>query len=145
MPALRRSRRAYKIAANPAKRVRYGLWKCRDCRKQLTWKVGTVFEHARVPLHKALQATYLLCSSKKGISSNQLSRPPWIVSLRVVYQRRGHRDLRRGRTGGGIVAHPASLTQRMMCWATATSVPSCLTTLMSARDCRFTGSISLIV
>jgi transposase-like protein len=65
---------AYKIAANPEKRVRYGLWKCRDCRKQFTVKVGTVFEHARLPLHKALQATYLLCSSKKGISANQLSR-----------------------------------------------------------------------
>ena len=36
---------AYKIAANPEKRVRYGLWKCRDCRKQFTCKVGTVFEH----------------------------------------------------------------------------------------------------
>jgi transposase-like protein len=81
---------AYKIAANPAKRVRYGLWKCRDCRKQFTVKVGTVFEHARVPLHKALQAAYLLSSSKKGISSNQLSRAleislkaAWFLSHRV--------------------------------------------------------------
>jgi transposase-like protein len=65
---------AYRIKANPAKRVRRGLWKCRDCRKQFTVKVGTVFEHARLPLHKALQATYLLCASKKGISANQLSR-----------------------------------------------------------------------
>ncbi len=65
---------AYKIAANPAKRVRLGLWKCKDCRKQFTVKVGTVFEHARLPLHKALQAAYLLSSSKKGISANQLSR-----------------------------------------------------------------------
>ncbi len=65
---------AYKIAANPEKRVRYGLWKCRDCRKQFTCKVGTVFEHARVPLFKALQAAYLLCSSKKGISAHQISR-----------------------------------------------------------------------
>ena len=81
---------AYKIAANPAKRVRYGLWKCRDCRKQFTCKVSTVFEHARIPLHKALQAVYLLCSSKKGISSNQLSRgleislkAAWFLSHRV--------------------------------------------------------------
>ncbi|HTY65489.1 MAG TPA: IS1595 family transposase [Alphaproteobacteria bacterium] len=65
---------AYKIAANPAKRVRYGLHKCRDCRKQFTVKVGTVFEHARVPLYKALQAAYLLCSSKKGMSAHQISR-----------------------------------------------------------------------
>jgi transposase-like protein len=89
---------AYKIAANPAKRVRYGLWKCRDCRKQFTVKVGTVFEHARVPLHKALQAAYLLCSSKKGISSNQLSRTleislkaAWFLSHRVrEAMREGH-------------------------------------------------------
>ena len=81
---------AYKITANPAKRVRCGLWKCRECRKQFTCKVGTVFEHARVPLHKALQAAYLLCSSKKGISSNQLSRAleislkaAWFLSHRV--------------------------------------------------------------
>jgi len=65
---------AYKIAANPEKRVRYGLYKCKDCRKQFTVKVGTVFEHARVPLYKALQAAYLLCSSKKGISAHQISR-----------------------------------------------------------------------
>lgn len=65
---------AYKIKANPAKRVRLGLWKCKDCRKQFTVKVGTVFEHARMPLYKALQAAYLLCSSKKGISAHQISR-----------------------------------------------------------------------
>ena len=34
-----------KIKANPAKRVRMGLHKCRDCGKQFTVKVGTVFEH----------------------------------------------------------------------------------------------------
>ena len=51
---------AYKIAANPEKRVRFGLWKCRDCRKQFTCKVGTVFEHARLPLHKMLQAAFLM-------------------------------------------------------------------------------------
>jgi transposase-like protein len=63
-----------KIKANAAKRVRVGLHKCGDCRKQFTVKVGTVFEHARIPLHKMLQAVHLICSSKKGISSHQLHR-----------------------------------------------------------------------
>jgi hypothetical protein len=63
-----------KIKANPAKRVRHGLHKCRDCGKQFTVKVGTVFEHARIPLNKMLQAVHLLCSSKKGISAHQLHR-----------------------------------------------------------------------
>jgi transposase-like protein len=53
---------------------RMGVWKCYDCRKQFTVKVGTVFEQSHVPLHKWFQATHLLCASKKGMSSNQLHR-----------------------------------------------------------------------
>ena len=66
--------RITKVKANPAKRIRLGLWRCGDCKKQFTVKVGTVFEHARIPLNKALQAVYLMTSSKKGISSHQLHR-----------------------------------------------------------------------
>lgn len=55
---------------------RLGVWKCneKECRKQFTVKVGTVFEHGRIPLSKMLQAVYLICSSKKGISAHQLAR-----------------------------------------------------------------------
>jgi transposase-like protein len=58
------------------RKTRVGLRKCAEkaCRKQFTVKVGTVFESAHLPLHKMLQAVYLLCSSKKGISSHQLHR-----------------------------------------------------------------------
>ncbi|MEA2861363.1 MAG: hypothetical protein QOC72_3402 [Methylobacteriaceae bacterium] len=56
------------------RKTRVGLRKCSDCRKQFTVKVGTVFESAHIPLNKMLQAVYLLCSSKKGISSHQLHR-----------------------------------------------------------------------
>jgi hypothetical protein len=59
---------------NPEGIVRHGLWKCysKECRKQFTVLVGTVFEAAHIPLHKMLQAAYLLTSSKKGISAHQL-------------------------------------------------------------------------
>ena len=66
--------RITKVKANPAKRIRLGLWRCGDCKRQFTVKVGTVFEHARLPLNKALQAVYLMTSSKKGISAHQLHR-----------------------------------------------------------------------
>lgn len=58
------------------RQARIGLWKCKEkaCRKQFTVKVGTVFEHGRIPLHKMLQAVYLLCCSKKGCSAHQLHR-----------------------------------------------------------------------
>ncbi len=72
------------------RKSRIGLRKCSDCRKQFTVKVGTVFESAHIPLHKMLQAVYLLCSSKKGISSHQLHsilgiqyKSAWFLSHRI--------------------------------------------------------------
>lgn len=59
---------------HPKGKVRHGLKKCGECRKQFTVKVGTVFEHARLPLTKMLQAVHLIVSSKKGISAHQLHR-----------------------------------------------------------------------
>lgn len=59
---------------SPEGAIRYGLKKCGECRQQFTAKVGTVFEHARMPLHKMLQAVHLMISSKKGISAHQLHR-----------------------------------------------------------------------
>jgi len=73
--------RVTKVKANPAKRIRVGLWRCGDCKGQFTVKVGTVFEHMRLPLHKALQAVYLITSSKKGISAHQLHR-----TLEITYK-----------------------------------------------------------
>jgi transposase-like protein len=53
---------------------RDGLLKCKDCREQFTVTVGTVFEKSKIALNVWLQAVYLLCSSKKGMSSHQLHR-----------------------------------------------------------------------
>lgn len=75
------TKKVYAIKANPEKRVRVGLKKCSACRKQFTVKVGTVFEHGRVPLYKFLQAVYLMCASKKGCSAKQLER-----TLEVTYK-----------------------------------------------------------
>ena len=64
-------------------RVRLGLWKCYapECRKQFTVRVGTVFESAHIPLHKMLQAVYLMSASKKGFSAHQLHR-----TLEITYK-----------------------------------------------------------
>src|SRR5579864_3107152 len=56
------------------KTTRAGLWNCRPCRKPFTVRMGTVFESSHVPLRIWLQAIYLVCSSKKGISTRQLQR-----------------------------------------------------------------------
>ena len=64
-------------------RVRNGLWKCyaKECRKQFTARVGTVFESSHIPLPKMLQAVYLMTASKKGISAHQLHR-----TLEITYK-----------------------------------------------------------
>lgn len=56
------------------KTTRPGLRKCSACRRPFTVKIGTIFEDSHIPLHKWLQAAYLMASSKKGISAHQLHR-----------------------------------------------------------------------
>jgi transposase-like protein len=78
--------------------TRIGVYKCKEkaCRKPFTVKVGTVFEASNVKLHIWLQAMHLLCSSKKGISTNQLHRTlgvtlktAWFMGHRVREAMRG--------------------------------------------------------
>ena len=94
---------------NPEGVVRHGLKKCGECRKQFTVKVGTVFEHARMPLTKMLQAVHLMVSSKKGISAHQLSRvlevqykSAWFLAHRIREAMRSG-DLAPFGSGGGAV------------------------------------------
>ena len=61
--------------------VRRGVWKCKECRKQFSVTVGTVFERSHIPLNQWLLAAFLICSSKKGMSSHQLHR-----MLNVTYK-----------------------------------------------------------
>src|SRR5579864_1989932 len=63
-----------RISKMKGKSTRIGTYKCYQCRKPFTVKVGTVFEASHVPLRHWLQAMFLLSSSKKGISANQLAR-----------------------------------------------------------------------
>jgi transposase-like protein len=69
------------IPANPEKRVRYGLKRCGDCKKQFTVRMGTIFEESKLPLRIWLQAMHLMCSSKKGVSAHQLHR-----TLEITYK-----------------------------------------------------------
>ncbi len=50
------------------------LFKCIDCKKQFTVRIGTIFGDSRIPLVKWFIAIYLFTSLKKGISSCQLAK-----------------------------------------------------------------------
>ena len=56
------------------KSTRPGLIQCNSCLKNFTVTVGTVFERSKIKLNKWMLATYLLSSSKKGMSAHQIHR-----------------------------------------------------------------------
>ena len=86
------------------KSTRIGAYKCYQCRAPFTVKIGTIFEASHVKLNLWLQAIFLMASSKKGISSNQLHRTlgvtlktAWFMSHRI---REAMRDGVLGPLGG---------------------------------------------
>ena len=50
------------------------LWQCRDCKKQFSVKVGTIFEESPLGLDKWLPAFWMIVNAKNGISSCELAR-----------------------------------------------------------------------
>lgn len=91
------------------KSTRIGTYKCYACRKPFTVKIGTIFESSHVPMNLWLQAIYLMCASKKGISSNQLHRTlgvtlktAWFMSHRIREAMRDDGSVNFG-AGGGTV------------------------------------------
>ena len=96
------------VTPKRGKTNRIGLCKCYACRKPFTVKIGTVFESSHVPMRVWLQAIYLFCSSKKGISTRQLQRTfncgmktAWFLGHRV----REAMTESASRTPGRSVAH----------------------------------------
>jgi transposase-like protein len=82
---------------------RAGLYQCNACRQQFTVTVGTLFERSKIALTKWLMAIYLLSASKKGMSTNQLSRmlglpykTAWFMTHRI------REAMREGKLPGGM-------------------------------------------
>lgn len=93
-----------RIGKMGGKSTRIGAYKCYECRKPFTVKIGTIFESSHIKMNVWLQAMYLIAGSKKGISSNQLHRilgvtlkTAWFMSHRI---REAMRDDSLGMMGG---------------------------------------------
>src|ERR1700674_4544167 len=50
------------------------MWKCSECKKQYSVKVGTIFEDSAVGLDKWLSAIWMLANCKNGVSSYEIGR-----------------------------------------------------------------------
>lgn len=98
-----------RIGKMGGKSTRVGTYKCYQCRKPFTVKIGTIFEASHVPMRIWLQAMYLIAGSKKGISSNQLHRTlgvtlktAWFMSHRIREAMRDDSPVMFGGSGGRV-------------------------------------------
>jgi transposase-like protein len=98
-----------RISKMAGKSTRIGAYKCYNCRKPFTVKVGTIFESSHIPMRLWLQAIFLIASSKKGISSNQLHRTlgitlksAWFMSHRIREAMRSSDTTPFGNAGGAV-------------------------------------------
>ena len=93
------SNEAYKLKPREEfiKHVRKGVYKCKQCKKQFTVTIGTIFEGSHIKISKWLMAIYLMCSSNKGMSAHQLHRmlgitykSAWFMAHRIRYAMSQH-------------------------------------------------------
>src|SRR5438309_3274776 len=65
----------YKMSdAKTGQRNKRFLWRCRDCKKQFTVRIGTVYEDSRLPLRHWCYAFWRAATSKKGVAALEIQR-----------------------------------------------------------------------
>ena len=84
-------------------------WQCRDCGKQFSVKVNTIFEDSPIKLDKWLTAMWLLANCKNGISSYEISRSvgvtqksAWFMLQRIRLAMKNESILKLGYDGGPV-------------------------------------------
>jgi transposase-like protein len=80
-------------------------FKCRECRRQFSVKLGTIFEDSAVPLQKWMPAIWLLTNCRNGVSSWEIHRAlgvtqktAWFMLHRIrlgMKENYGHGPLRK--------------------------------------------------
>jgi transposase-like protein len=84
-------------------------WQCRECGKQYSVKVNTIFEDSAVKLDKWLTAMWMLANCKNGVSSYEIARSigvtqksAWFMLQRIRLAMKNRSVLKLGSTGGPV-------------------------------------------
>jgi transposase-like protein len=62
------------VDAKTGERNRRYLWRCHDCKKQFTVRIGTVYEESRIELRHWAYAFWRAGTSKKGVAALEIKR-----------------------------------------------------------------------
>lgn len=85
------------------------IWKCKECGRQFSVKLGTIFEESPIPLDKWLTAVWLVVNCKNGVSSYELAKDlgvtqksAWFMLHRIREALRNRSFEKLGGTGGAV-------------------------------------------
>jgi len=76
------------------------LWKCKDCRRQYSAKLGTIFEDSPIPLDKWMLALWLIVNCKNGVSSYEIARDLKVTQKTAWFMLHRLREAMSGRKFG---------------------------------------------
>ena len=86
-------------------------WKCRECWKQFSVKVGTIFEDSRLPLTKWMLAMWMIANCRNGVSSWEIHRAigvtqksAWFMMHRIRRAMTNNSLLKLGANSGEVEA-----------------------------------------
>lgn len=86
-------------------------WQCRECGKQYSVKLNTIFEDSPIKLDKWLTAMWMLANCKNGVSSYEIARSigvtqksAWFMLQRIRLAMKNKSVLKLGSTGGPVEA-----------------------------------------
>ncbi len=86
-------------------------WKCKDCNRQFSVKLGTIFEDSALGLDKWLLAMWMIANCKNGVSSYEIHRAigvtqksAWFMLHRIRVAMKNGSLLKLGSEGGPVEA-----------------------------------------
>jgi len=80
-------------------------YRCKDCRKHFSVRIGTVLAESRLPLQKWLLAIFMMTSARKGIPSTQMARELGITQKSAWFLAQRIRETWLGGNSGSMGNH----------------------------------------
>ena len=86
------------------------LWRCRECKRQFTVRINTIFQDSKIPMRFWVFAIWQMSAAKKGVSALQIRRQTGISYKSALFMLHRIRWAMNG-TGGGLLGGPGRVIE----------------------------------